>query len=101
MPLGLNFGWLGEINLQCTLDKLFDGEFGCGYPPQEAERKRRDTIALRQISASSSRPLSEVMQSIDRELVTHALEWESVRSDIEDNAKNNDILEIYNMFGIR
>ena len=42
LPLGLNFGWLGEINLQCTLDKLFDGEFGCGYPPEDAVRKRRD-----------------------------------------------------------
>ena len=43
LPLGLNFGWLGEINLQCTLDKLFEGDFGCGFPPEEAARKKRDT----------------------------------------------------------
>ncbi len=29
LPLGLNFGWQrGELDLQYTLDKLFDGEFG-------------------------------------------------------------------------
>ncbi len=38
LPLGLNFGWQGELNLQYTLDKLFDGEFGMGYP----EMKRKE-----------------------------------------------------------
>ena len=43
LPLGLNFGWMGEINLQCTLDQLFAGPFGCGYPPEEKKRKKRLT----------------------------------------------------------
>lgn len=40
LPLDLNFGWQGELNLQYTLDKLFDGEFGMGYPEHEAEIKK-------------------------------------------------------------
>ena len=48
-PLGLNFGWAGEINLQCTLDKLFDGAFGEGYPKDEAARKKKDTEILKKI----------------------------------------------------
>jgi len=40
LPLGLNFGWCGEINLQCTLSKLFDGPFGEGYPIRDADRKK-------------------------------------------------------------
>ena len=40
LPLGLNFGWAGEINLQCTIEKLFADAFGIGYPPEDAERKR-------------------------------------------------------------
>ena len=43
--LGLNFGWQGELNLQYTLDKLFDGEFGMGYPENEAERKLLEASA--------------------------------------------------------
>lgn len=48
-PLGLNFGWAGEINLQCTLDKLFEEPFGTGYPKQEAERKQKDAMLLKRI----------------------------------------------------
>ena len=43
--LGLNFGWQGELNLQYTLDKLFDGEFGMGYPENEAEGKLLEASA--------------------------------------------------------
>ena len=38
VPLGLNFGWAGEINLQYTLNALFEEPFGMGYPPQPARR---------------------------------------------------------------
>ena len=41
IPLGLNFGWAAEINLQCILEKLFDEPFGVGYPKEEAKRKKR------------------------------------------------------------
>ena len=79
LPLGLNYGWLGEINLQCTLDKLFDGAFGCGYPPEEAERKRRDTEALKRINAVTKRALTETLAQYDQNLVQKALRWESVQ----------------------
>ena len=55
LPLGLGFGWLGELNLRYTLEKLFEGEFGSGYPPQDAERKRRDTLLLKELGAITKR----------------------------------------------
>lgn len=79
LPLGLNYGWLGEINLQCTLDKLFDGAFGCGYPPEEAERKRHDTEALKKVNAITKRTLTETLAQYDQGLVQKALRWESVQ----------------------
>lgn len=60
-PLGLGFGWLGELNLQYTLEKLFDGEFGCGYPPQDAERKRGDTLLLKELGAVTKRSLQDCL----------------------------------------
>lgn len=51
-PLGLGFGWLGELNMQYTLDRLFDGDFGTGYPPEEAGRKRRDAELLKELGAA-------------------------------------------------
>ena len=82
LPLGLNYGWLGEINLQCTLDKLFEGDFGCGYPPEEAARKMRDAEALKEINRVTKKTLPEVFGRYDKALVTKALQWKAVRDDI-------------------
>ena len=93
-PLGLNYGWLGEINLQCTLDKLLEGEFGCGYPPGDAERKRRDTALLKQINAAAKRPVLEVFRSFDKSLLQKALSWDAVRQDILQNGRNKEIVAL-------
>lgn len=98
LPLGLNYGWLGEINLQCTLDKLFEGDFGCGYPPEDAPRKRRDTELLKEISRVSRRPAAEVFRSLDRELLRKALRWDAVREDILRNGRNREIVSLVSGF---
>ena len=94
LPLGLNYGWLGEISLQCTLDKLFEGEFGCGYPPQEAERKKRDTEALHRINRITKKTLPEVLPLYDPRLVKKALQWRSVREDLLRHCKDEKILSL-------
>ncbi len=94
LPLGLNYGWLGEINLQCTLDKLFDGDFGCGYPPEEAERKRSDTEALKKINAITKRTLPETIAMYDPALIRKALSWKAVRDDILLYGKCQEIVAI-------
>lgn len=94
VPLGLNFGWLGEINLQCTLDKLFEGEFGCGYPPEEAERKRRDTRLLKQINSIAKQPMEKVFHQLDQELIKNPLYMERVRDYILENGKYEPVLSL-------
>lgn len=39
-PLGLSFGWAGELNLKSTLEKLFEEPFGIGYPKKDAEKNK-------------------------------------------------------------
>lgn len=73
LPLGLNFGWLGDINLQCTLNKLFDGPFGVGYPSQDAERKIHDTNLLKGINKVVKQEWSEIIDKIDQDLLKRAL----------------------------
>lgn len=97
-PLGLNYGRLGEINLQCTLDQLLNGPFGCGYPPEDAERKRRDTRLLKQLNAAAKRPVLEVFRAMDRGLLQKALQWETVRRDILENGKNEEIMAFVRAF---
>ena len=78
LALGLNFGWSGEINLQCTLDKLFDGPFGTGYPPADAPRKARDTLLLKQINSITKRTMKETFALYDKSLMRRALSRKNV-----------------------
>lgn len=77
-PLGLNFGWSGEINLKCTLEKLFDGPFGESYPMKDAERKKKDTLLLKEINALTKREMTEIFTELNRELMKKALQRENV-----------------------
>lgn len=90
-PLGLNFGWMGEINLQCTLDKLFEGDFGCGYPPKDAERKIKDTNQVKQINSITKKPITEAFGLYDRELIEKVLKWNSVKEYIMQYGKDDQV----------
>lgn len=74
-PLGLGFGWAAEINLLDTLRALFQEPMGIGYPPEEAERKQKDTARLKEINAACKRKLTEVLPILDTNLVQGALNY--------------------------
>ncbi len=86
-PLGLGFGWLGELNLQYTLEKLFDGGFGVGYPPQEAERKSRDARLLQQLAAATKRPLAACLRGYPRDVVEKVFSRQIVTGYIASHGK--------------
>ena len=94
LPLGLNWGWLGEINLQCTLNKLFDGPFGEGYPVDDAERKRHDTKLLKQMNQTVKKTWADIIDGVDKELLKKALSNRIVYDYI---MFSSDIEEIKNM----
>lgn len=73
LPFGLNFGWAGEINLKCTLEKLFEEPFGTGYPPEDARRKRNDTLLLKEINSIAKRTMPDVFSRLEKQLVKKAL----------------------------
>ena len=69
LPLGLGFGWAGELNLRYTLKALLDGPFGSGYPAEHAERKRRDTLLLKQLKEQSQKDMAGFLAAVDKELL--------------------------------
>lgn len=93
-PLGLNFGWSGEINLQSTLDKLFDGPFGSGYPLKDAERKRADTRKLKEMNVVTKRKLVEVLPKLDSELVLAAFQRKNVFDYVLKHGTNIELLDL-------
>lgn len=95
-PLGLNFGWAGEINLQCTLDALFSEPFGSGYPAKDADRKREDTVKLKQINTLTKRSMLDVLPKIDKRIVDKALSRKMVYDYIMENGRNEEMIKLIN-----
>jgi ribose 5-phosphate isomerase RpiB len=93
-PLGLNFGWAGEINLQSTLECLFAEPFGTGYPREDAARKQRDTKLLKDIWRTSKRPLAQILPELDRQLVWHALSRTVVFEYVMQHGKDKELEKV-------
>lgn len=97
-PLGLNFGWAGEINLQIALDKLFDEPFGIGYPKEDALRKQADTRKLKEINTITKKGIIEILPCINSDLVKTSLKRDIIYNYIMDfgtNTKLIDLLKLY------
>lgn len=77
-PLGMGWGWAGELNFKETMRALFAEPMGIGYPTQEAERKLRDTRLLHQANSLCKRPLAKVLEELPQDLVKPALAYAPV-----------------------
>ena len=100
VPLGLNFGWAGEINLQCTIEKLFVDAFGIGYPPEDAERKRQDTLLLKKINTLTKRRAIDVFKQLDETLMQKIFQKRNVMEYILEYGRNKEILEFIRQKGV-
>ena len=94
LPLGLNFGWQGELNLQYTLDKLFDGEFGMGYPENEAERKRLEASALKNLNRLTKRSWEELLEQIPKDTLNKLLQRKIVMNAIINKGSNKEFIRL-------
>lgn len=74
LPLGLNFGWSGELNLQYTLNELFHGEFNIGYPPEVADRKRQEVQLFLELNKLTKKSFLDIIDVLDSRLLSKVLE---------------------------
>ena len=73
VPLGLNYGWAGEINLRHTLQALFEGEFGTGYPAEDVQRKQAGARQVRQMGQFSHVSMEELLEKLDPDFIRKSL----------------------------
>lgn len=94
LPLGLNFGWQGQLNLQYTLDKLFDGEFGIGYPEHEAGRKRAEASTLKNLNHLTKHSWEELLEQIPKDILNKLLQRKIVMNAIMDNGSDKELIRL-------
>lgn len=92
VPLGLNYGWAGELNLRYTLSALFEKPFGTGYPEDDALRKMQDTKLLKTIKKQSHINMLRLLDTLDKDIIRKALQRRNVVDFITQNGGQQDII---------
>ena len=92
VPLGLNYGWSGELNLRYTLAALFEQPFGTGYPPEDAPRKLHDTRLLKSIQSQAKIPMTSLLDGLDEALCAKILSRQNVVGYILNHGTEQEIL---------
>ena len=69
LPLGEEYTYTGEKNLEETIKALFSEPFGGGYPKSEAKRKIADAKKLKEIKAKSQIDFEMFLNKLDLDMV--------------------------------
>ena len=91
LPLGLNYGWAGEINLKVTLQQLFEDPFGIGYPLKDAKRKQEDTKKIKALNQLCKKDIIEFLNEIDSSFINKVLSKKNVIDYILEQGKDQRI----------
>ena len=79
MPYAKGFGWAAELNLQDCYRKLFEVERGVGYPKERAAIMAKNRGILKGLKAAASKPMLEVLQTVDPELLKATIAGEKFK----------------------
>ena len=91
LPLGEEYTWAGEENLDKTVAKLFSEPFGQGYPKSEAERKLEDTRLLKSIRSSSQIKMTELLKTLEKPLLYKVLSKKDVVEYVLENGRDEEL----------
>ena len=92
IPFALGFGWGGDLNLQYIFEKLFCEKSGQGYPRERAEPEQRNKKILDGVRAIAFKPFTQILESLDRELVRGAFAGEHFAEYFFRDAKDEAII---------
>ena len=93
-PLGLNWGWSGEINFSETMKSLFKQPGGTGYPPSQASRKMENTTEVKELNQLNKKRMLSILPSIDPELLIPILKYKPVYDFIIKNGTNHELVDL-------
>ena len=91
LPLGEEYTWAGEENLDKTIARLFSEPFGQGYPKSEAERKLEDTKLLKSIRKSSQVKMTELLKTLEKPLLDKVLSKKDVVEYVLENGSDEEL----------
>lgn len=98
IPFALGFGWGGDLNLEYIFEKLFSEAFGGGYPKERAVPEQRNKKILDGVRAAAFKPFTEILESLDKELVKGAFAGEKFQELFFKDCQDEKIAETVKKF---
>lgn len=92
LPLGEEYTWAGEENLDKTIAKLFSEPFGQGYPRSEASRKLEDTKLLKSIRNASQVKMTDLIKTLEKPLLDKVLSKKNVVEYVQENGRDEELI---------
>jgi len=96
LPLGEGYTWNGIENFRQTIEILFSEPFGQGYPKEEAERKLKDTLLLKEIRNYSQIETIALLEKLDKRFINHVLSKKNVTDYVLANGINKPVVDWVN-----
>jgi len=79
LPLNKGYGGIGgDLNIRYILEKLFNENYGAGYPKARAELQINAREKLAKLSEVAHLPMIEILKAMDQEPVKRALAFPGV-----------------------
>lgn len=94
LPLGLNWGWCGELKCKEIISALFREKMGQGYPAQDAKRKLANTKQVKTLNSICKRSFIDVLSEISSEIIVPVLNYSPVYDYILENGENQDLITL-------
>ena len=79
LPFAKGFGWGSEITLEAIFERLFQEDFGGGYPKERREPEKANKKILDSVKTVTCRPLTEILSSLDRDFVLQTIDRSTFR----------------------
>lgn len=91
IPFALKNGWGQELQLKYIFEQMWLEEPGSGYPKDRVVPEQRNKKILDQVRASAYRPLVDIYQDLDPELVKGSFAGQRFKELFQANADNGPI----------
>lgn len=91
MGYAKGFGWGSELTLINIFEKLFEGEFGGGYPKERVEPEQANKKILDKVKQITHKDMLTILKEIDKEFLYQTINREQFKKYFFENAEDGAI----------
>ncbi|MBE5821836.1 MAG: hypothetical protein E7311_04530 [Clostridiales bacterium] len=85
------FGWGGELTLKYIFERLFETEFGGGYPKERAIPEQTNKRILDEVKKVTHKDMLTILKEIDQEFLYQTINRQQLKKYFFDNAEDGAI----------